>query len=35
MSLGLVNKSTREVVWTTVLITTWKVFDIVWVMTGC
>ncbi len=26
--------STIVVVWTTVLITTWKVFDIVWVMTG-
>ena len=26
--------STVVVVWTTVLITTWKVFDIVWVMTG-
>lgn len=27
-------KSTIIVVWTTVLITVWKVFDIVWVMTG-
>lgn len=26
--------STIVVVWTTILITTWKVFDIVWVMTG-
>jgi alpha-glucoside transport system permease protein len=26
--------STIVVVWTTVLITVWKVFDIVWVMTG-
>jgi alpha-glucoside transport system permease protein len=26
--------STIVVVWTTVMITTWKVFDIVWVMTG-
>ena len=26
--------STVVVVWTTVLITVWKVFDIVWVMTG-
>lgn len=26
--------STVVVVWTTILITTWKVFDIVWVMTG-
>jgi alpha-glucoside transport system permease protein len=26
--------STIVVVWTTVAITTWKVFDIVWVMTG-
>lgn len=26
--------STVVVVWTTVLITTWKIFDIVWVMTG-
>ncbi len=29
-----VISSTVVVVWTTVLITTWKVFDIVWVMTG-
>ncbi len=27
-------KSTIVVVWTTVIITVWKVFDIVWVMTG-
>jgi alpha-glucoside transport system permease protein len=29
-----VVSSTVVVVWTTILITTWKVFDIVWVMTG-